>query len=36
LGRKYGIEYAEAFHYIGPEEPLRTEDYIRQHAVPLR
>ena len=36
LGRKYGVEYAEAFHYIGPEEPLRTEDYIRQHAVPLR
>ena len=21
LGRKYGVEYAEAFHYIGPAAP---------------
>lgn len=35
LGRKYGVEYAEAFHYIGPGEP-RMEEYIRQHAVRLK
>jgi LmbE family N-acetylglucosaminyl deacetylase len=38
LGRKYGVEYAEAFHYIGPGRgggPSR-EDYIKQHAVPLK
>ncbi len=36
LGRKYAVEYAEAFHYIGPETPLRVDDYIRQHAVPAK
>jgi LmbE family N-acetylglucosaminyl deacetylase len=35
LGRKYGVEYAEAFHYIGPPRAPRAEEYIRQHAVPL-
>ena len=35
LGKKYGVEYAEAFHYIGPAKS-RVEDYIKQHAVPLR
>jgi LmbE family N-acetylglucosaminyl deacetylase len=35
LGRKYGVEYAEAFHYIGPGKS-RVEDYIKQNAVPLR
>jgi LmbE family N-acetylglucosaminyl deacetylase len=35
LGKKYGVEYAEAFHYIGPPRS-RVEDYIKQHAVPLR
>lgn len=35
LGRKYGVEYAEAFHYIGPPKS-RIEDYIRQNAVPLK
>ena len=34
LGRKYGVEYAEAFHYIGPA-PSRIEDYVKQHSVPL-
>jgi len=34
LGRKYGVEYAEAFHYIGPaRSPI--EDYVKQNAVPL-
>ncbi len=35
LGRKYGVAYAEAFHYIGPGKS-RVEDYIRQNAVPLK
>ncbi len=36
LGRKYGVEYAEAFHYIGPETSRTVEDYVRKHAVPLK
>ena len=35
LGRQHGLQYAEAFHYIGPQPPL-VEEYIKQHAVPLR
>lgn len=35
LGKKYGVEYAEAFHYLGPPRS-RVEEYIKQHAVPLR
>src|SRR5881396_2035280 len=27
LGRKYGVEYAEAFHYIGPPPQSRVEDF---------
>ncbi|MBI1789801.1 MAG: PIG-L family deacetylase [Acidobacteria bacterium] len=34
-GRKHGLEFAEAFHYIGPE-PDAVEEYVRQNAVPLR
>jgi LmbE family N-acetylglucosaminyl deacetylase len=34
LGRKYGVKYAEGFHYIGPSQsPL--SDYIKRNAVPL-
>jgi len=40
LGRQYGVEYAEAFHYVGPgasgASGPRTEEYIRKHVVPLR
>ena len=36
LGRRYGVEYAEAFHYIGPGTSSSIEDYIRKHAVPLK
>jgi len=36
LGRKYGVEYAEAFHYIGPGTSPTLEEYIRKHAVPLK
>ena len=35
LGRKYGVEYAEAFHYIGPGQS-RIDDYVKQHAVPFQ
>ncbi len=35
LGKKYGVEYAEAFHYIGPPTS-RVDDYIRKNAVPVR
>jgi LmbE family N-acetylglucosaminyl deacetylase len=35
LGKKYGVEYAEAFHYIGPPRQ-RVDEYIKQHAVPLK
>jgi len=34
LGKKYGLDWAEQFHYIGPEKP-PAEDYVKQHAVPL-
>ena len=39
LGRKYGVEYAEAFHYIGrraPGSPTPVEEYVEKNAVPLR
>ena len=36
LGRRYGVEYAEAFHYIGPSTESPVEDYVRKHAVSLR
>jgi len=41
LGRKYGVEYAEAFHYIGPgasgaDRDPRVDTYVNQHAVPLK
>ena len=34
-GKRYGLQYAEAFHYIGPE-PDFLQDYIRRNAVPIR
>jgi LmbE family N-acetylglucosaminyl deacetylase len=37
LGKKYGVEYAEAFHYIGPGGGgSYREEYIRRNAVPLK
>jgi LmbE family N-acetylglucosaminyl deacetylase len=41
LGSKYGVEYAEVFHYIPPgaagaDLDPRIEDYVKQHAVPLK
>ena len=35
LGKKYGVQYAEGFHYIQPEKS-RLEDYIKRNAVPLK
>lgn len=34
LGRRYGLEWAEAFHYIGPRQS-ELERYISAHAVSL-
>lgn len=33
VGARYGLAYAEQFHYIGPP-PNVVEDYVREHAVP--
>ena len=33
IGARYGVEYAEEFHYIGPDQAL--DDYISKNAVPL-
>ena len=39
LGKQYGVEYAEAFHYIpagasGADRDPRVDEYVKQHAVP--
>ncbi|MGH9698826.1 MAG: PIG-L deacetylase family protein [Candidatus Acidiferrales bacterium] len=34
IGRKYGLERAEAFHYIGPKQSM-LDRYISEHSVPL-
>jgi LmbE family N-acetylglucosaminyl deacetylase len=41
LGRRYGVEYAEAFHYIpagaaGADRDPRVDAYVKQHAVPAK
>ena len=41
LGKQYGVEYAEAFHYIPPgaagaDRDPRVDTYVREHAVPLK
>ena len=41
LGRQYGVEYAEAFHYIPPgasgaDLDPRIEKYVKEHAVPSK
>jgi hypothetical protein len=41
LGRQYGVEYAEAFHYIGPgasgaDRDSRIDAYVRGHTVPSK
>ncbi len=32
MGRRYGLEWAEVFHYVGPRES-KLERYIAEHAV---
>lgn len=34
-GRQHGLEYAEYFHYIGPDEPDMESSYVERNAVPL-
>jgi len=36
LGKRYGVEYAEVFHYIGPGASSGIDSYVREHAVPLK
>ncbi len=38
LGKKYGVEYAEAFHYIGSGTARRSavDEYIEKNVVPLK
>ncbi len=36
LEKKYGVEYAEAFHYVPGPGPSRVDSYVQQHAVPSR
>jgi LmbE family N-acetylglucosaminyl deacetylase len=42
LGKKYGLEYAEVFHYVGRTNAAiggtksRLDDYVKEHAVPLK
>jgi LmbE family N-acetylglucosaminyl deacetylase len=42
LGQRYGLEYAEAYHYVGPDDLAigatrqEIDEYVRQHAVALK
>jgi LmbE family N-acetylglucosaminyl deacetylase len=41
LGRQYGVEYAEAFHYIQPgaagaDRDPRIDTYVKEHALPSK
>jgi LmbE family N-acetylglucosaminyl deacetylase len=41
LGKQYGVEYAEVFHYIpagaaGADRDPRVDAYVKQHAVPSK
>jgi LmbE family N-acetylglucosaminyl deacetylase len=39
LGKRYGMEYAEAFHYVGGTQATRgsgMDEYIKKNAVPLK
>jgi LmbE family N-acetylglucosaminyl deacetylase len=35
LGLRYGLEWAEAYHYITDNVPDKSEEYIRKHAIPI-
>jgi len=41
LGRQYGVEYAEAFHYVpagasGADRDPRVDAYVKGHAIPMK
>lgn len=36
LGQKLGVEYAEAFHYIGGGAKSAVEEYVQKNAVPMK
>jgi hypothetical protein len=41
LGKQYGVDYAEAFHYVNPgasgaDRDSRIDRHVRENAVPLR
>lgn len=41
LGKRYGVEYAEAFHYVpagaaGADRDPRIDSYVKENAVPLK
>ena len=36
IGKRYGLEYAEAFHYVGPFKRKRLQRYVEEHAIPLK
>jgi LmbE family N-acetylglucosaminyl deacetylase len=41
LGKRYGVEYAEAFHYVNPgasgaDRDSRIDGYVRKHAIPVK
>lgn len=35
IGQRYGLEYAEEFHYIGPSSSY-LDEYVKKNAVPLK
>jgi LmbE family N-acetylglucosaminyl deacetylase len=35
LGKKHGVQYAEAFHHIGGSRRSSVEEYIKKNAVPI-
>ena len=41
LGKQYGVEYAEAFHYVAPgaagaDRDPKVDAYVKEHAVPVK
>jgi hypothetical protein len=36
LERIYGVEYAEAFPYIGPGTSRAVDEHVRNHAAPMK
>jgi LmbE family N-acetylglucosaminyl deacetylase len=36
LGRRHGVQYAEAYHHIGGGRSSAVEDYVKKNAVPIK